>query len=51
MEQIGRHKTKYISPHTSTWSANQTTDARIPSDTYWKYTQRSNQDTIDKSTR
>ncbi|XP_071626646.1 uncharacterized protein [Temnothorax longispinosus] len=51
MEQIGRHKTKYTSPHTSTWSANQTTDARVPPDAYWKYTQRNNQDTTDKSTR
>ncbi|XP_011687714.1 PREDICTED: uncharacterized protein LOC105449941 isoform X2 [Wasmannia auropunctata] len=51
MEQSGRHKTKYISPHTSTWSANQTTNAKVPSDAYWKYTQRSHQDTIDKNTR
>ncbi|KYQ48314.1 hypothetical protein ALC60_12642 [Trachymyrmex zeteki] len=51
MEQIGRSKTKYISPHTSTWSANQTINGRVPSDAYWKYTQRSNQDTLDKSAR
>ncbi|KYM99073.1 PREDICTED: uncharacterized protein LOC108777028 isoform X2 [Cyphomyrmex costatus] len=51
MEQIGRSKTKYISPHTSTWSANQTINARVPPDAYWKYTQRNSQDTIDKSTR
>ncbi|XP_025987309.1 uncharacterized protein LOC105194575 isoform X2 [Solenopsis invicta] len=51
MEQIGRHKTKYTSPHTSTWSANQITDAGVPSDAYWKYTQRCNQNTTDKSTR
>lgn len=51
MEQIGRHKTKYTSPHTSMWSANQTVDARVPPDTYWKYAQRSTQDTTDKNTR
>lgn len=51
MEQIGRQKTKYTSPHTSTWSANQTTDARVSPDAYWKYTQRSSQDNADKSTR
>ncbi|XP_011878703.1 PREDICTED: uncharacterized protein LOC105567990 isoform X2 [Vollenhovia emeryi] len=51
MEKIGKHKTKYTSPHTSTWSANQTTDVRLPPDAYWKYTQRSNQDATDKSTR
>lgn len=50
MEQIGRNKTKYTSPHTSTWSTKQT-DARIPSNAYWKYTQRNNQDTTDKNTR
>ncbi|EZA55127.1 hypothetical protein X777_05305 [Ooceraea biroi] len=51
MEQTGRNKTKYTSPHTSTWSTKQTTDARVPPDAYWKYTQRSNQDATDKSTR
>lgn len=51
MEQIGRNKTKYTSPHASTWSTKQTTDARVPPDAYWKYTQRNNQDTTDKNTR
>ncbi|XP_012539397.2 uncharacterized protein LOC105838399 [Monomorium pharaonis] len=51
MEQIRRHKTKYTSPNTFTWSANQTTNARVPPDAYWKYTQRSNQDATDKNTR
>lgn len=51
MEQIGRNKTKYTSPHTSTWSTKQTTDVRVPPDAYWKYSQRNNQDTIDKNTR
>jgi len=51
MEQIGRSK-KYISPHTSTWSANQTVDGRVLPDVYWKYTPRvHNQDSIDKNTR
>lgn len=50
MEQIGRHKTKYTSPHTPTWTANQTPDARVPPDAYWKYTPKSNQDT-DKNIR
>ncbi|XP_018351099.1 PREDICTED: uncharacterized protein LOC108753735 isoform X1 [Trachymyrmex septentrionalis] len=50
MEQIGRSK-KYISPHTSTWSANQTVDGRVLPDVYWKYPQKiHNQDTIDKNT-
>ncbi|KAL0130100.1 hypothetical protein PUN28_002007 [Cardiocondyla obscurior] len=51
MEQIERQKTKYTSPHTSTWSTNQTTDVRNPPDAYWKYSQRANQDITDKSTR
>ncbi|XP_025073479.1 uncharacterized protein LOC105424740 isoform X2 [Pogonomyrmex barbatus] len=49
MEQIGRLKTKYTSPHT--WSAKQTTDTRIPADAYWKYTQRNNQDMTDQNIR
>ncbi|KMQ95144.1 hypothetical protein RF55_4657 [Lasius niger] len=51
MEQIGRNKTKYTSPYTSTWPTKQTTDARVPPDAYWKYPQRNNQDTTDKNTR
>jgi hypothetical protein len=51
MEQTGKNKTKYTSQHTSTWSNKQTTDARVPSDAYWKYIHRNNQDTTDKNTR
>lgn len=51
MEQIGRNKTKYTSPYTSTWPTKQTTDARVPPDAYWKYSQRNNQDATDKNTR
>lgn len=52
MEQTGRNKTKYNSPHSSaTWSAKQTADARVSSDAYWKYTQRNNQDATDKNAR
>ncbi|XP_032672375.1 uncharacterized protein LOC116844651 [Odontomachus brunneus] len=52
MEQTGRNKTKYNSPHSSaTWSTKQSTDTRVLPDTYWKYAQRSKQDTTDKSTR
>lgn len=52
MDQTGRNKTKYNSPHSSaTWSTKPTADARVSSDTHWKYAQGSNQDTTDKNTR
>ncbi|XP_011155048.1 uncharacterized protein LOC105192544 isoform X2 [Harpegnathos saltator] len=51
MEQAGRNKTKYNSPHSSaTWSNKPTADARVSPDTCWKYAQRSNQDAADKNT-
>lgn len=52
MEQTGKNKTKHTSQHTSTWSNNkQAADARVPSDAYWKYAHRNNQDNTDKNTR
>lgn len=55
MEQTGRTKTKYTSPNRSslshTRSTKQATDARASSDTYWKYTQRNNEDVPEKNTR
>ncbi|XP_014484878.1 PREDICTED: uncharacterized protein LOC106749700 [Dinoponera quadriceps] len=52
MDQTGRNKTKYNSPHSSTtWSTKQTADARVSPDPCWKYAQRSNQDATDKNTR